>query len=66
MSDETMLAREMALRDLDDTQLGAKIGVTADTMRNYRLGRTTPNVEKALRMANALGVTVAHLFPEAK
>ena len=64
MSDETTLAQEMEARGLTDTELGARVGVSADTMRNYRTGKTSPKAPCAVRIAEQLGVTVGHLFSE--
>lgn len=33
-----------------DEQLGAAVGKTSSTIRNYRIGKTVPNIETLMRL----------------
>lgn len=47
--------------------LAAKVGCTDKTLREYEIGRTLPNVQVAMRIADALGCSVYYLWgPESK
>lgn len=66
MSKTTELSRHMEAKGVSDTVLGAAVGKSADTIRNYRAGNTLPNAHVAARLAEFFDTTVARLFPESK
>ncbi|MDX1394663.1 MAG: helix-turn-helix transcriptional regulator [Gemmatimonadota bacterium] len=48
--------------DLTQEELGDRVGVTRQTIISIEGGRYNPSVGLALRLAEALGVTVEELF----
>ena len=58
----TPLARAMQERDLTRAELAAKAGVAVSTVRDMLAGRR-PLLTTAQRVARALGVSVAKLWP---
>ena len=62
MTATTPLARAMQERDLTRAELAAKAGVAVSTVRDMLAGRR-PLLTTAQRVARALGVSVAKLWP---
>ena len=51
------------LAGLSPTQVAAAVGVTAETMRRWRLGVNEPGAVQLMIVAEMLGVTVNDLLP---
>lgn len=55
------LADYMRVADINQSELGRKIGVAQNTLSGYLSARRYPRPEILVKMADALGVTVADL-----
>ena len=56
--------REARLRlDLTQRELAARVGLSQSQIARYELGRREPGVRAAVRISEALGVSVNELWP---
>ena len=51
-------------RGMTQAQLGAAVGVSASAIKAYEGGWESPHLDKAILIAEALGVTLADLVRE--
>lgn len=49
---------------MSDTEVSTAAGVPRATISDWKLGKTTPKVDKLKKIADALGVTVDELIKE--
>lgn len=51
---------------ISQSTLGKKAGIPQTTISDWEKGKSLPNVEEALKLANALEVSIADLIEENK
>lgn len=62
MSFKDNLKRELDYQDIQLKELAAKTGISKNTLGNYLTGHNSlPNVDSAVKIAKALGVSVEYL-----
>lgn len=49
-------------KGLSQEQLGEKVNVTRQTISNWELGETTPNIEQLKRLSNVLSISIDELL----
>lgn len=54
----------MAIHGLSAAALAEKIGISAVAMSNILTGKNNPSLDKAIKIAEVLGVTVSYLIGE--
>lgn len=54
----------MAIHGLSAAVLAEKIGISAVAMSNILTGKNNPSLDKAIKIAEVLGVTVSYLIGE--
>ena len=59
---ESRLKRFRGARGLSQAELAERVGLTRQAIYMIEAGRYLPNATTALRLARALGVTLAELF----
>lgn len=56
---------ELARAGMTADELAQTVGVSSNTMSNWMVGKTKPDIEQAKAIADKLGFTIDYLFESA-